>query len=56
MLQDGIWFINEDGVAYDWKGTVAEQVAQYPGDFHTPFNSEAEANAWADENLFKDDE
>jgi hypothetical protein len=37
------WFLNEDCYPYDYPAEYQE--AQYPGDFHTPYDSYEEAMA-----------
>lgn len=42
-----MWFINEDGVPYEYDD-VAQQTVEYPNDDHTPYATEEEARESAD--------
>lgn len=42
------WYVNEDGEPYDSWLNSEEQSAEFPNDFHTPFETRAEAQVFAD--------
>lgn len=42
------WFINEDGEPYPYDRGVEKQTLKYPNDDHTPYATEAEAQAASD--------
>lgn len=48
MATEPTWYVNEDGEPYPFAGTVEEQTAQFPNDFHTPYSSHGEAYAAAE--------